>query len=91
VCFPLQVFICFYVNFISTWFVCCIFFLCFEFGFLLVICESYFGLIMICQLSCYYVILCVVWITIGVNINMVVMTTVININNPTKTFQNHFL
>ncbi len=54
-CFPLQVFICFYVNFINTWFVCCIFILCFEFGFLLVICESYFGLIMICQLSCYYV------------------------------------
>ncbi len=70
-CFVLQVFICFYVNFVSTWFVCCVFILCFEFGFLLIVGESYFYLTMMCQLSCSYVILCVVWIMTSIGINMV--------------------
>jgi hypothetical protein len=59
---------CFYATFIGTWFVCSVFIICFGLGFLLVASESYFG-----QLGCSYVILCDVWIMIGVGVNMVAL------------------
>jgi hypothetical protein len=63
----------FYITFIGTWFVCCVFIICFGLGFLLVASESYFGLGTMHQLGCFYVILCDVWIMIGVGVNMVAL------------------
>ncbi len=40
VCFALQVFKCFYESSFGTWFVCCVFIICF--GLMLVASESYF-------------------------------------------------
>jgi hypothetical protein len=45
--------------------------LCFGLGILLIVGESYFGLGMMCQLGCFYVILCDARTKIGVGTNMV--------------------
>jgi hypothetical protein len=41
-CFDLQVFKCFYASSFGTWFVCCVFIICFGLGFMFVASESYF-------------------------------------------------
>ncbi len=41
-CFALQVFKCFYASSFGTWFVCCVFIICFGLGFMLVASEFYF-------------------------------------------------
>ncbi len=71
-CFFASQFLCVMQVFFWPWF-CVLSFsiLCFGLGILLIVGESYFGLGMMCQLGCFYVILCDASTKIGVGTNMV--------------------
>lgn len=58
-CFALQIFKGFYASFFGTWFVCCVFIICFGLGFMLVASESYFKSPKVSPLVCRYKAKCV--------------------------------